>query len=222
MKNLTLLFILVISAFLSYGQQTQILWLDESYNSVPESMATCKMEVTTVDSIETMHVTHFKTLYEIYEYYKNGKPFGKWQEIFDGNVIGERDFDNIIYQTENFNSDIKPIKTKRKDRLKNKIPSYPGGDKARYEYLHNAIEYPPIARERGIEGTSLISFIITSEGKIESIVVSGSSNPYLDYEAVRVVSLMPTWNPGLEDGKPVRVQITMPVRFALPGGNLVY
>lgn len=36
-----------------------------------------------------------------------------------------------------------------------------------------------------------------------------------DQEALRVISEMPKWNPGMHKGKPVRVKYTIPLKFQL-------
>ena len=61
-----------------------------------------------------------------------------------------------------------------------------------------------------------ITFIIEKDGSIGEPEVVKSVNPYLDKEALRVISAMPKWKPGSQNGKPVRVKYTIPVNFKLP------
>ncbi len=96
-----------------------------------------------------------------------------------------------------------------------KMPSFPEGEEARQNFLRKNIKYPKEAKEKGIEGVVYVSFIVNKIGEvIEGKIVRGV-HPLLDDEALRVVSLMPIWTPGTQSGKPVLVQFTMPVRFAL-------
>ena len=53
------------------------------------------------------------------------------------------------------------------------------------------------------------------DGSVSDVQVKRSVDPSLDKEAVRVLSMMPKWTPGMQDGKPVRVKYTIPVIFRL-------
>jgi protein TonB len=99
------------------------------------------------------------------------------------------------------------------------IPQYqaefPGGMKALYEYLGNAINYPTIALENGIEGKVHVQFIVEKDGSITDIKVAKGSHKSIDNEALRVVNGMPKWIPGKVGNKTVRVRFTLPVVFKL-------
>ena len=95
------------------------------------------------------------------------------------------------------------------------MPQFPGGDAALMEYLSKNIKYPAICRENNIQGRVLIQFIVNRDGSIVEPEVIKSVNPYLDKEALRVISTMPKWKPGSQRGKPVRVKFTVPVNFRL-------
>lgn len=95
------------------------------------------------------------------------------------------------------------------------MPEFPGGTAALLEYLRKNIKYPSICRENGIQGRVLIQFIVNKDGSIVDPEVVKPVNPYLDKEALRVISTMPSWKPGSQRGKPVRVKFTVPVNFKL-------
>lgn len=95
------------------------------------------------------------------------------------------------------------------------MPEFPGGTSALMEYLRKNIKYPSLCRENNIQGRVLISFVVNKDGKIVDIEVVKSVHPSLDKEALRVVSSMPAWKPGMQRGKPVRVRYTVPVNFRL-------
>ena len=84
-----------------------------------------------------------------------------------------------------------------------------------YEYLSKNIKYPAICRENNIQGRVVVVFIVNRDGSIVEPEVVKSVNPMLDKEALRVISNMPKWKPGLQFGKPVRVKFTVPVNFRL-------
>ena len=94
-------------------------------------------------------------------------------------------------------------------------PEFPGGAAALYEYLSKNIKYPAICRENNIQGRVVVVFIVNRDGSIVEPEVVKSVNPMLDKEALRVISNMPKWKPGLQFGKPVRVKFIVPVNFRL-------
>ena len=99
-----------------------------------------------------------------------------------------------------------------------KMPEYPGGDEARVKFLVENVKYPEEARKNGISGTVYITFIVEKDGKISNVKVLKGVDELLDNEALRVVKLMPVWQPGVQRGKPVRVQFNMPIQFNLDKG----
>ncbi len=94
-------------------------------------------------------------------------------------------------------------------------PQYPGGEQAMMKFLQTNLKYPEAARKAGKQGTVYISFTVTSKGEITDVKVKKPLEPILDEEAIRVVSMMPDWIPGETDGKPVNVQMVLPVGFKL-------
>lgn len=103
--------------------------------------------------------------------------------------------------------------------LVEKMPEYPGGDEARIKFLVDNIKYPKEALKNGITGTVFVTFIIEKEGTISNVEALKGIGGGCDEEAVRVISMMPNWKPGLQRGKPVRVQFNMPIQFNLNGGG---
>lgn len=96
-----------------------------------------------------------------------------------------------------------------------KMPLYPGGFQEMFKYLQNNINYPPQATIAHIEGRVIVAFIVEKDGSLADIHVRRSIHPSLDEEAVRIVSAMPNWIPGEEDGNPVRVKFVLPITFRL-------
>ena len=89
------------------------------------------------------------------------------------------------------------------------------GSNALTAYLSNSIKYPAIAEENGIQGRVVCTFVVERDGSITDVKVVRSVDPSLDKEATRVISSMPKWVPGKQDGEPVRVRFTLPVTFKL-------
>ena len=72
-----------------------------------------------------------------------------------------------------------------------------------------------VSAEQGVQGKVVVQFIVGVHGEILNPVVVKSVDPYLDKEAIRVISSMPKWKPGKQRGKAVRVKYTVPVVFRL-------
>ena len=81
------------------------------------------------------------------------------------------------------------------------------------------LSYPQEALDEGIQGTVYVSFIVEKDGSISHIKVLRDIGGGCGEEAMRVVALMPKWEPGTQRGKPVRVQFNMPVKFTLSDGK---
>ena len=94
-------------------------------------------------------------------------------------------------------------------------PEFPGGQQALQDYLKANVNYPAECREAKIYGRVLVTFVVEKDGSIKNASVIKSVHPLLDAEARRVISAMPKWKPGLQNGTPVNVQYTVPVNFRL-------
>ncbi|MBC7923528.1 MAG: M56 family metallopeptidase [Ferruginibacter sp.] len=93
------------------------------------------------------------------------------------------------------------------------MPEFRGGQDGLMQYLSKSVAYPPVALQKGTEGTVYVSFVVSNGGTIgEANVVKGVSKE-LDEEALRVIRQMPAWQPGKQNGKAVAVKYTLPIRF---------
>jgi len=92
-------------------------------------------------------------------------------------------------------------------------PQFAGGDKAFVAYLSKFIRYPQQALQRHVSGRVYVNFILNAQGKVQDAhVLSGPGNGLND-EALRLVWLMPPWEPARVNGQPVRVACTVPISF---------
>lgn len=95
-------------------------------------------------------------------------------------------------------------------------PQFPnGGTAGLLQYLGKNIKYPTIPQENGTQGRVTVQFVVNKDGSIVDVKVIRGVDPYLDKEAVRVISTMPKWIPGKQRGVPVRCKFTVPVTFKL-------
>ena len=93
--------------------------------------------------------------------------------------------------------------------------SFPGGIGECMKWLGKNIKYPTISQENGVQGRVIVQFVVNRDGTIVDAKVVRGVDPYLDKEALRVVNMMPKWQPGKQRGKAVRCQFTLPVQFRL-------
>jgi TonB family protein len=101
-----------------------------------------------------------------------------------------------------------------------KMPQYPGGEKALLDYISRNVIYPINAQEKGIQGKVIIRFVVNKMGKVENAEILRGLNPSIDAEGLRVVSSLPDWIPGEQKGKKVSVYYTLPITFKLTGGTV--
>ena len=94
-------------------------------------------------------------------------------------------------------------------------PSFPGGSQALISFLRENTKYPEQAKKDSIEGRVVVAFIIDTDGSITDPEVVRGVHPLLDAEALRVVKLMPKWEPGTENGTPVKVKYNLPISFKM-------
>lgn len=95
------------------------------------------------------------------------------------------------------------------------MPEFPGGQDALMRYLGENTSYPNTERDLGIEGKAYVRFIVNKDGSISDINVVKKDSPGFGKEGARVVAGMPKFKPGMQQGKPVRVQMVLPFKFKL-------
>ena len=93
------------------------------------------------------------------------------------------------------------------------MPNFPGGEAALLEYISANLKYPQSALEQGTQGTVMLRFVVTGTGDIGEVQILKGLNPDCDDEAKRVVKSLPKFNPGMQQGRPLSVWYTAPVRF---------
>ena len=97
------------------------------------------------------------------------------------------------------------------------MPEFPGGMQAMMQFIASNVKYPSIAQKNGVQGRVITQFTVGKDGSITDAKVLRSVDPYLDKEALRVISVMPKWKPGKQGGKAVATRFTVPVVFRLTG-----
>jgi len=95
------------------------------------------------------------------------------------------------------------------------MPEFPGGETKMLEYLYSNISYPYKAREYGVEDLCVVSFVVEKDGSITNVESKIGLCEPMKEECLRIVHSMADFEPGYEDGKPVRVTYYLPIRFKL-------
>lgn len=122
-------------------------------------------------------------------------------------------------------------KTTKSDVMKevDEMPRFPGcedkgikpkklhncQEMAMLNYVFENVQYPKAAQKAGIEGTSVARFVVDKEGNVTDVEIVRSIGGGCDEETLRVVKSMPKWIPGKHEGKAVKVQMHLPIRYKL-------
>lgn len=94
-----------------------------------------------------------------------------------------------------------------------KMAAFPGGEQELYDFVSRNLRYPIKAQEDRISGKVIVSFVVLEDGNIGNIKIVRSLSPETDDEAKRVVSILPRFTPGMQNGKNVAVWYTLPIAF---------
>jgi len=95
------------------------------------------------------------------------------------------------------------------------LPEFTGGVSAFGRFIGRNVRYPQQAREHGIQGVVILSFVIEKDGTVSNIKAAKPANPYLDAEAIKIISQSPKWLPGTKFGVPIRATYSTPISFML-------
>jgi len=125
--------------------------------------------------------------------------------------------DNIQPQSENMTVENANAST-NKDEIfcyhTEQPPQFPGGEIALFKYMSDSLSHPVVGTcYQGIPGRVVLKFVVNEDGSISDITVLKSLEPYCDKEAIRVVSLMPEWIPGKQNGEVCKIWYILPVYF---------
>jgi TonB family protein len=94
-------------------------------------------------------------------------------------------------------------------------PNFPGGEVELLNYLARNTVYPIDEAKNGHSGIASILVIVTPTGKVTCTEAIQSLGKNLDNAAIKSIKAMPTWTPGMKNGKPVYTYYTVPVTFRL-------
>ena len=95
------------------------------------------------------------------------------------------------------------------------LPVFPGGMSQLVRWLTQNLKYPETAKNEKVSGKVLVSFVINADGVVTDVKLVKPVDQRLDREALRVVKMMPKWQPGLINGKPCKTLVNLPIVFKL-------
>lgn len=230
-KSLITLLFLVYNLF-TYGQTVDTVWLNTKWEKSAKEKASY---------FRIIKTSEHKTNYEVSDYYITGEiqmsgnylsldtpqvrhgSFTWWYR--NGNKKAEHLYDNNQLQKEmewdtdgKITNEGQYVKVWRMENGKeeqvlariDRAPEFPGGMGEAYKFIKNNFNYSEDLNLRP-RGKIIVSFTISSKGKVIQPKITQSLDPLLDQEAIRVISSMPKWTPGRENGKDVDVMMRLPI-----------
>ncbi|MEI7500332.1 MAG: M56 family metallopeptidase [Bacteroidota bacterium] len=126
--------------------------------------------------------------------------------------------DPVIQDKSKQETQVKTVPVKQgndENKTIDKMPSFSGGHDALIKFLIANIKYPEEAMKKNVQGKVFVHFVVRSDGSITDVKIQRGIGGGCDEEALRVVKMMPKWNPGEDKGKPVAVVTVLPIKFAL-------
>ena len=96
-------------------------------------------------------------------------------------------------------------------------PMFDGGQVEMNKFIEKNLKYPEAEKIAKIQGTVYVGFVVEADGSITSSRISQGvdGGPGLDKEALRIVSIMPKWIPGLNGSKKFPMRYVLPIKFQL-------
>jgi len=94
-------------------------------------------------------------------------------------------------------------------------PSFKGGTSALGTYLAQHIKYPEDLRKQNLQARVIVGFVVEPDGSLSHIRALNGQSASAAAEAIQVIAASPKWEPGVQNGRKVRAQYTVPINFTL-------
>lgn len=95
------------------------------------------------------------------------------------------------------------------------MPEYPGGYENLNKFIEKNLIYPESAKRAQIEGKVMVGFVVERDGSLSNFRIIAGKDDSCNEEAIRLCKMMGKWIPGTQGGKPVRVNMVVPISFRL-------
>lgn len=96
-----------------------------------------------------------------------------------------------------------------------KLPAFKGGMAAFSNFVKKEAKYPLHARISGKEGQVLVQFVVEKDGSVSHVKATKGAGNGFEFLAERIIQNAPAFHPGIQNGRPVRVELTIPLIFTL-------
>ncbi|MDE5784374.1 MAG: energy transducer TonB [Prevotella sp.] len=100
-------------------------------------------------------------------------------------------------------------------RVVQDMPQFPGGATEFMKWLTRNLKYPKNLEQQKVQGRVVAEFIVNTDGSITDVNIVKPFHPQCDREVLRVLRMMPRWTPGIQDAKPCRTKVCIPVVFRI-------
>ena len=94
-------------------------------------------------------------------------------------------------------------------------PEPPGGLNAFRKWIGDNYQYPQSAIDAGVKGTVQVTFVVEKDGSLTDIKVARDLSYGTGQAAINVLKKAKKWSPGIQNGRPVRVAYSLPIRLDL-------
>jgi periplasmic protein TonB len=128
----------------------------------------------------------------------------------DVEITEDTEIDEIVFE--------EPVEEEAVDEIFTIVeqnPTFKGGDAAFIGYIQKNLVYPEKARRMGLEGRVFVQFVVELDGSLSKVTVLRGIGGGCNEEAIKVMRNSPKWITGKQRGRPVRVQIVVPIIFKL-------
>lgn len=88
-------------------------------------------------------------------------------------------------------------------------------EEALLSFIYSQLKYPRIAKQNNLEGRVVVSFVVNSTGNVTDIKTLRDIGGGCGLAVEEVLAQLPKWSPGKQNGRPVHVQYTIPIKFTL-------
>lgn len=233
-KNVFLIFIFFLSSSNVFSQLQEKVYFDSNGNIIIKEVATF-YRIATYDSISGQIIDQFQDFLLVNDsLVATGEPKYTPEGYLNIiNFVGDPDHYPIalemcdlkasfirINDYPNLKHIIKPSITTEERIYGGEIftmvetmPEFPGGMGTLAWFIDRLIVYPEEARENNVSGIVRVSFTVDTDGSIQNVSVIEGLGYGCDEEALKVMKLIPDWLPGLQRGKPVKVNFALGILF---------
>lgn len=210
-----LLFTLTLFIFSCQEEEDSLATIEKTYEELAAEIESLSADLKQVISQYPEYQANMQSISEMPEKDITAKSF---EEVITGvnNLADHRKIAKIHYQMRQIREKMYGLPDATGTyTIVDDQPFPEGGIQKFYAYIKDNLKYPTAARQSGIEGRVFIEFVVDADGSITKVRTIKGIGAGCDQEAERVMKNALAWNPGRQDGKPVKVRMVMPITYRL-------